>query len=284
MKISETDLILNPDGSVYHLNLLPHEIAETIITVGDQDRVLEVSKHFDRVEVKKQKREFITHTGTIGNKRISVISTGIGTDNIDIVFNELDALVNVDLESRKEKEHKTSLEIIRIGTSGSLQEDVPMDSLLFTTFGIGFDTLMNFYEFENSNNELMILDALKEQLPAFNPYIFSADSSLKRKLAEGMITGMTVTCSGFYAPQGRTIRVKNQHPEFIHQLKSFSYNGSRITNLEMETAGILGMAHVLGHKACSVNAILASRLDQKFSANPAAIVEKAIKLVLERIN
>ncbi|POY36343.1 phosphorylase [Solitalea longa] len=283
MIISETDLILNPDGSVYHLNLLPAEIAETIITVGDPDRVAEVSKHFDRIEVKKQKREFITHTGYVGSKRISVISTGIGTDNIDIVFNELDALVNVNIETRTEKDHKTSLEIIRIGTSGSLQSHIAIDSLLFSSFGIGFDTLMNFYEFENSNNELMILDALKEQLPAFNPYVFAADSSLKKKLAFDMLEGMTVTCSGFYGPQGRSVRVKNQHPNFIHQLKNFNYNGFLITNLEMETAGILGMAHVLGHKACSINAILASRLEQKFSTNPNAIIEKAIKLVLERL-
>lgn len=282
MQISETDLILNPDGSVYHLNLLPDDIADTVITVGDQERVAEISKYFDKIELKKGKREFVTHTGSIGNKRITVISTGIGTDNIDIVFNELDALVNVDLVQRTEKTEHKSLEIIRIGTSGSLQPDIPMDSLLFTTYGIGFDNLMSFYEYENSNSELTIREALNDQL-SFNPYVFAADKTLRNKLADGMHEGMTVTCSGFYAPQGRTIRVQNRHPDFINKLQQFSFNGSRITNLEMETAGILGMAKILGHKACSVNAILAARMETKFSKNPAAIIEKAIKLVLERL-
>ncbi|MNL15477.1 uridine phosphorylase [compost metagenome] len=211
-----------------------------------------------------------------------MISTGIGTDNIDIVFNELDALVNVDFQERIEKKVHRSLDIIRIGTSGSLQPDIPMDTLLFTTYGIGFDNLMRYYEYENSNTELTILEALNEQL-SFSPYVFSADKTLKSKLSEGMLEGMTVTCSGFYAPQGRTIRVPNRHPDFITKLQQFTYNGSRITNLEMETAGILGMAKVLGHKACSINAILAARLEKKFSKNPSAIVEKAIKLVLERL-
>lgn len=282
MQISETDLILNPDGSVYHLNLLPEDIADTIITVGDQERVAEISKYFDKIELKKGKREFVTHTGFIGSKRITVISTGIGTDNIDIVFNELDALVNVDLQQRTEKTEHKSLEIIRIGTSGSLQLDIPMDSLLFTTYGIGFDNLMSFYEYENSNSELTIREALNDQL-SFNPYVFAADKTLKNKLAEGMYEGMTATCSGFYAPQGRTIRVQNRHPDFINKLQQFAFNGSRITNLEMETAGILGMAKILGHKACSVNAILAARMETKFSKNPAVIIEKAIKLVLERL-
>ena len=283
MKISETDLILNPDGSVYHLHLHPEDVAETIITVGDQERVSEVSRFFDKIEVKKRKREFVTHTGWIGKKRITVISTGIGTDNIDIVFNELDALVNIDFHTRTEKSVKTSLDIIRIGTSGSLQNDIPIDSILFTTYGIGFDTLMNFYAYTNTSAESVIKEDLTKNITQLNPYVFASSSELENQFSEGMIKGMTVTCSGFYGPQGRQVRAKNSNLHFIDQLNKFRSGEQRITNLEMETAGILGMAHMFGHKACSINAILASRLEQKFSSNPNKVVEKAIKMIIEKL-
>ena len=284
--IPESDLIINPDGSIYHLNLLPEDIADTVITVGDPDRVGEVSKHLDRIELKKGKREFITHTGYLGNKRISVISTGIGTDNIDIVFNELDALVNIDFETRLPKTELKSLEIIRIGTSGAIQQDIPMDSLLVSEFGLGMDALMHYYLHNLSGDEHSILDDVKahfHHLKAVSPYITSADKSLIDRIGEGLQRGITVTAPGFYAPQGREVRARNAVPNLIELFRSFNSGKYRITNLEMETAGIYALAKALGHKALSVNAILASRVKFEFSKNPQLIVDKAINHVLDRI-
>jgi uridine phosphorylase len=284
--IPETDLILNPDNSVYHLNLQPEDVAETIITVGDPDRVGEVSKYFDRIDLKKGKREFITHTGYIGNKRITVISTGIGTDNIDIVLNELDALVNIDFNTRLVKEKSTSLNIIRIGTSGSLHADIPMDSILVSDYGLGFDALMNYYEAENNNLEVELLDQVKRHLANTKipePYLTKASSLLMEKIGFGLIHGITATAPGFYAPQGRQVSAKNKVPEFLNLLKTFEFETQRISNLEMETAGIYALAKALGHEALSVNAILASRAELKFSSNPQKTVDAAIRLVLERL-
>ncbi|RNL52361.1 nucleoside phosphorylase [Pedobacter jejuensis] len=286
MKIAESDLIINPDGSIYHLNLLPGDIADTVITVGDPDRVGEVSKYFDSIEFKKGKREFITHTGFVGNKRVTVLSTGIGTDNIDIVFNELDALVNIDFETREIKEQLTSLNIIRIGTSGAIQEDIPMGTILASSYGLGLDALMNYYVQDLSGDERNLLDAVNTHfghLQHINPYLTSANEYLLNSIGKDMVHGITVTAPGFYAPQGRKVRAKNSVPDFVHLLNSFNNNQNRITNLEMETAGIYALAKVLGHKALSVNAILASRVKFEFSNEPNKIVEKAIKLVLERI-
>ena len=286
-KLLESDLVINPDGSIYHLNLLPEDLAPTVITVGDLDRVHEVSKYFDRIEVKKGKREFITHTGYIGKKRITVVSTGIGTDNIDIVFNELDALVNIDFETRTVKNELTSLNIIRVGTSGAIQADIPMGRLLASSFGLGFDSLMQYYEYENSVEEQQILTAFSEVFAAkkgIQPYITAADDSLLNTIGKDMIHGITATAPGFYAPQGRQLRAKNAVPNFIGSLNSFALNQHRITNLEMETAGIYALAKALGHKALSVNAILASRVNAEFSSNPDEIVEKAIQVVLERLS
>lgn len=285
-KLSEADLIINPDGSIYHLNLLPEDIADTVITVGDLDRVAEVSKYFDSIEVKKGKREFITHTGYIGKKRITVLSTGIGTDNIDIVFNELDALVNIDFESREVKKELKSLDIIRIGTSGAVQKDIPMGTILASSFGLGFDALMHYYIHEVSGNEHTLLDSVKSHfshIKNIHPYVTAADQSLLNSIGKGMETGITITAPGFYAPQGRQVRAKNAVPNFIELLNSFSEGNNRITNLEMETAGIYALAKALGHKALSVNAILASRVKFEFSKEPNKIVEKAIKTVLERL-
>ena len=285
-KLSEADLIINPDGSIYHLNLLPEDIADTVITVGDLDRVAEVSKHFDSIEVKKGKREFITHTGYIGKKRITVLSTGIGTDNIDIVFNELDALVNIDFESRTVKKELKSLDIIRIGTSGAVQKDIPMGTILASSFGLGFDALMHYYVHQVSGDEHTLLDSVKSHfshIKNIHPYITAADPSLLNSIAKGMETGITITAPGFYAPQGRQVRAKNAVPNFIELLNSFKEGNNRITNLEMETAGIYALAKALGHKALSINAILASRVNFEFSTEPNKIVEKAIKVVLERL-
>ncbi len=285
-KLLESDLIINPDGSIYHLNLLPEDIADTVITVGDLDRVPEVSKYFDSIEVKKGKREFITHTGYLGKKRITVVSTGIGTDNIDIVFNELDALVNVDFKTRTVKENLTSLNIIRIGTSGAIQPDIPMGTILASTFGLGFDSLMQYYQHENTSEEQAILADFKNVFAdnkGIQPYLTAADKGLLETIGKDMVQGITATAPGFYAPQGRQVRAKNAVPNFISQLNSFKHGQHRITNLEMETAGIYALAKALGHKALSVNAVLASRVKFEFSNNPGEIVEKAIKTVLERI-
>jgi uridine phosphorylase len=286
MKISESDLIINPDGSIYHLNLLPGDIADTVITVGDPDRVGEVSKYFDKIEFKKGKREFITHTGYLGKKRVTVLSTGIGTDNIDIVFNELDALVNVDFETREIKKELTSLNIIRVGTSGAVQPDIPMGTILASSYGLGMDALMNYYLQKLSGDEQILMDDIKAHfghLKNINPYLTAASETLLNTIGKDMAKGIAITAPGFYAPQGRIVRAKNAVPDFIGLINSFKSNQHRITNLEMETAGIYALAKVLGHNAISINAILASRVNFEFSKEPNKIVAQAIKMVLERI-
>ena len=285
-KLSEADLIINQDGSIYHLNLLPEDIADTVITVGDPERVSEVSNYFDRIELKKGKREFITHTGYLGLKRITVISTGIGTDNIDIVMNELDALVNIDFKTRLVKESLKSLNIIRIGTSGAVQDDIPVGSIMVSEFGLGLDALMHYYLQDISGDEHMLLDAVKSHFHHLNgvsPYITAADRSLLDTIGKGLDRGITVTAPGFYAPQGRELRARSAFPGLITVLRTFTSGRYRITNLEMETAGIYALAKSLGHKALSVNAILASRVRFEFSKDPAKIIDKAIRLVMGRI-
>jgi uridine phosphorylase len=285
-RIAETELILNADGSVYHLNLLPGDVADTVITVGDPERVAAISKRFDHIELKKHKREFVTHTGVIGNKRLTVISTGIGTDNIDIVLNELDALVNIDLQTRQPKEQLKSLNIIRLGTSGAIQADIPVDSLLVSSAAFGFDTLMHFYQHQLSEEEKRLLNDFKKILPAdsgFSPYIATADTSLISKLTPDLHRGITITAPGFYAPQGRELRAKQALPGLMELIQGFNSGGQRITNLEMETAGIYGLATVLGHKAISFNVILANRATQVFSTQPEKIMEQFIGEVLKRL-
>ena len=285
-RIAETELILNADGSVYHLNLLPGDIAETIITVGDPERVAQVSRHFDHIELKKSKREFVTHTGTIGGKRITVISTGIGTDNIDIVMNELDALVNIDLQTRLPKAQLQKLNIIRIGTSGAIQADITIDSLLVSGAVFGMDTLMHYYEHPVSEHEIELLDSFKAALPKasnFSPYVASADSWLINKLATGLQQGITITAPGFYAPQGREVRAKAVYPNLMEAIQNFNLNGKRITNLEMETAGIYGMAALLGHRAISFNVILANRATKTFSKQPEQVMDNYIRQVLNKL-
>jgi uridine phosphorylase len=283
--INESELILNADGSIYHLNLLPEDLASTVITVGDPDRVAKVSKHFDRIELKKGKREFITHTGYLGNKRLTVISTGIGTDNIDIVLNELDALANIDFANRTVKSTLSSLDIVRIGTSGAVQQDVEMGTILASAYGIGLDALMNYYQGSYDGEEQALQVELAEYFSALNlkPYVAKAGASLLDRIAFDLPKGVTLTAPGFYAPQGRTVRSTNTIPNFIDLIKSFQYKDQRFTNLEMETAGIYALANMFGHQALSINAILASRVDGRFSSAPEEVVDKAIQLVLERI-
>lgn len=283
--INESELILNADGSIYHLNLLPEDLASTVITVGDPDRVAKVSKHFDRIELKKGKREFITHTGYLGNKRLTVISTGIGTDNIDIVLNELDALANIDFADRTVKSTLSSLDIVRIGTSGAVQQDVEMGTILASSYGIGLDALMNYYQGSYDDEEQALQVELAEYFSALNlkPYVAKAGASLMDRIAFDLPKGVTLTAPGFYAPQGRTVRSTNTIPNFIDLIKSFQYKDQRFTNLEMETAGIYALANMFGHQALSINAILASRVDGRFSSAPEEVVDKAIQLVLERI-
>lgn len=283
--ITETDLILNADGSTYHLNLLPGDIADTVITVGDPDRVGEVSKYFDHIELKKGKREFITHTGTIGSKRLTVLSTGIGTDNIDIVFNELDALVNIDFQSRKVNRKLRSLNIIRIGTSGAVQKDIEVDSLLLSSAAIGLDPLMHYYRQNLSSDEQDLLDAFKSALPASNliPYIASAGKELLAALGKNEQQGITITAPGFYSPQGRQVRAASTVPQLMDIVQDFNFNGQRITNLEMETAGIYGLAAAMGHQAVSCNVILANRATNVFSKQPGKIMDRYISHVLEKI-
>lgn len=285
-QISNADLIINQDGSIYHLNLLPEDVADTVITVGDPDRVSEVSRYFDRIELKKGKREFITHTGYIASKRITVLSTGIGTDNIDIVLNELDALVNIDFKTRKVKDQLKSLEIIRIGTSGTVQNDIPMDSILVSEYGLGLDALMQYYVHELNGDEELLLDAIRSHfhhLKGISPYITAANSTLLERIGKGLTKGITVTAPGFYSPQGREVRAKSAFPGLVELFSNFLSGNQRITNLEMETAGIYALAKAMGHKAISVNAILASRVKFEFSNNPAKIIDQAIQLVLSRL-
>jgi uridine phosphorylase len=285
-RISETDLILNADGSAYHLNLHPGDIADTVITVGDPDRVGEVSKYFDFIELKKGKREFITHTGTIGNKRLTVLSTGIGTDNIDIVFNEMDALVNIDFSTRRVNQTLRSLNIIRIGTSGAVQADIAIDSLLLSSAAFGLDPLMHYYKQTLSGKEQDLLNAFKETLPAdaiLSPYVASVGSNLLNQLGNGEQQGITITAPGFYSPQGRQVRAVTAIPNLMNIIQQFNFEGRRITNLEMETAGIYGLAASLGHQAVSCNVILANRVTQKFSMQPAKIMDHYIKQLLEQL-
>ena len=286
MRISETDLILNRDGSVYHLNLLPKHISDTIITVGDPSRVYKVSQYFDEVEFEMNKREFITHVGKYKEKKITVISTGIGTDNVEIFFTEIDALVNIDLKTREPKSKKKRLKIVRVGTSGALQEDIPIDSHLCSEYGIGLDNLMHFYDLKMDSFEKRMATDIKRkcELP-FTPYVVRGSQTLQAQIAGDMISGNTVTTPGFYAPQGRRVRAANKLPKLLEDLNYYHNKSSEfwLTNFEMETAGYYAMARLLGHDVLSVNAILANRVKNRFSKDPDKVIDALIKKVLDRI-
>ncbi len=288
MIIQESELILNADGSIYHLHLQPEQVATLIITVGDPDRVEKVSRYFDHIEHRVRKREFVTHTGRIGSTRLSVISTGIGADNIDIVLNELDALFNIDLASRVPAKQITPLTILRVGTSGSIRSEIGVDSLLMSRYAFGFDGLLRFYDAPGLCNNVW-LEALaqvtrhSEGLPCL-PYFAEADSDLISKFSTDFYPGVTATNAGFYAPQGRQLRAAIAVPGLITMLQKFDYQGNKITNLEMETAAIYGLATILGHRAISLNAILANRATGAFSSNPEKTERKLIETVLEKIS
>jgi uridine phosphorylase len=287
-RIAESELIINNRGAVYHLNLRPDELAPTVITVGDPDRVSEVSKLFDSIEVKRQHREFVSHTGFIGQKRISVVSTGIGPDNIDIVLNELDALANIDFDTRTIKPTLTALRIIRLGTSGSLQADIPVDSNVVSTHGLGIDNLLHFYRQETNEEEKQIMHSFvthtQVQDSLSYPYVTGAGSQLLKHFVEGYQHGITVTCPGFYGPQGRVLRLGLSNPAFIDRLSAFQFGQHRITNFEMETAAIYGLGKLMGHQCLSISAIVANRVTKEFSKNGAAAVENLIRKSVEIIS
>lgn len=284
MPLSEADLILNPDGSIYHLNLLPQDIADVIITVGDPDRVKQVSNHFDKIELSKQKREFYTVTGIYKDKRLTVISTGIGTDNIDIVLNELDALANINFKERLVNPQFRDLTFVRIGTSGALQPEIEVDSFLISEYAIGLDSLMKFYNLDWEAQK----DILQKNwndidwLQQYQAYVIGCDRSLLDIFRNNKIrNGITITCPGFYGPQFRKLRLRTKNN--LNNYSNLSLNGENISNLEMETSGIYALSKLLGHKAISLNAILANRATGKFSKKPEDTVDALIRYGLDKI-
>ena len=285
--IASSELILNPDGSVYHLNLKPEHIAHDIIFVGDQNRVEKITQFFDSIEFSTQKREFKTQTGLFKGKRITVMSTGIGPDNIDIVMNELDALVNIDLEKRKPKETLTSLNIIRIGTSGSLQEDIPVDSFVMAKFGLGLDNMLRSYLIDDVSN-IKIEDAFIKHtnwdLRKGRPYVIPCSEKLEKIIESNKIhKGITATAGGFYGPQGRVLRLNIQDKNLNSKMDNFNFEDNRITNLEMETGAIYGLGMLLGHNCLSLNAIIANRASGTFSDDPYKAVDELIAYTLDKL-
>nr|WP_315175305.1 nucleoside phosphorylase [uncultured Flavobacterium sp.] len=285
--IKDSELILNPDGSVYHLNLKPEQIATTILFVGDQDRVAKITKHFDSIEFTVQKREFKTQTGTYKGKRISVVSTGIGPDNIDIVLNELDALVNIDLKTRKVKDTLTALRIIRIGTSGSLQADIPVDHFVMAQYGLGLDNMLRSYLIDSiaeTRLETAFIEHTHWDLKKGRPYVIGCSTELEQLIANEQIhKGITATAGGFYGPQGRVLRLGIQDPALNSKMDSFTFEGNRITNLEMETSAIYGLGKLLGHHCLSMNAIIANRANGTFSQDPYKAVDELILYTLNKL-
>ena len=285
--IAASELILNPDGSVYHINLKPGQIANDIIFVGDQNRVEKITKHFDSIEFTTQKREFKTQTGTYKGKRITVMSTGIGPDNIDIVMNELDALVNVDLETRTVKKELTSLNIVRIGTSGSLQADIPCDSFVMSQYGLGLDNMLRSYlidEISETEMEEAFIAQTNWDMRKGRPYVIAGSKTLEKRLeSDKIFKGFTGTAGGFYGPQGRVVRLGIQDPKLNSKMDSFNFNGTRMTNLEMETGAIYGLGKLLGHNCLSLNAIIANRATGTFSEDPYKAVDELIVYALNKL-
>jgi len=288
MELKPSELIINQDGSIFHLHLLPQDIADDIILVGDQGRVDTVASYFDSIELKKQNREFYTITGNYKGKRITVLSTGIGTDNIDIVINELDALVNIDLKTRTVKKEHHTLNLIRIGTSGSLQKQVPIDSVLMSARSIGFDGLLNFYANRNSISDVEFESAFKkhvswdEILPS--PYVVNASEKLIKKLESDLtIKGVTISAPGFYGPQGRQLRLPILMENINDKIEAFEHKGQKITNYEMESSAIYGLSGLLGHNAITLCAIIANRATKEFSKDYKPTIKKLIQYVLDKL-
>lgn len=288
--LADTELIITPAGKIYHLDVHPDELADTVITVGDPGRVTAISQHFDAIEFRETHREFVTHTGRIGNKRLTVLSTGIGPDNIDICLNELDALANIDFQSRLPKAERRTLNIIRLGTSGALQQDIAPGALVISRYAMGLDNLMHFYQYQPNLVEAELMDTLLnlgqyiEQFPV-KPYVCEGSGVLADQLSKSEFEqGITITCPGFYAPQARSLRTPARMS--IATLEAWSqlqYKGTRLTNFEMETSAIFGLSRLLGHQAVSCNVILGNRLNGRFTDNPAGVVEKMISTMLPRI-
>jgi uridine phosphorylase len=287
MPIKQSELILNPDGSIYHLNIKPEHIASTIIFVGDQDRVDKITQHFDSIEFTTQKREFKTSTGYYKGKKLTVISTGIGPDNIDIVVNELDALVNINLDTREIKKNHTALNIVRIGTSGSLQKEIPVDSFLLSSHGLDLNGMLHAYQIDKISNpeiEAAFVQHTNWSAKKSYPLVISNANQLANKLISKKVhLGITATAGGFYGPQGRVLRLAIQDPDLNHKIDSFNFKGNRITNLEMETSAIYGLCKLLGHNAVSMNAIIANRANGTFSENPSKIISDLIEYTLQKL-
>ena len=282
--IPASELILNNDNSIYHLKLRPEHIAETILAVGDPSRVHKISQYFDRTDFQISNREFVTHTGTYRGRKVTAISTGIGTGNVEIFMNEIDALVNVNLKNRSINPGLKRLKIIRVGTSGTLRGDIPLGSYLVSDFAIGFDTLMSFHDLQYLASEIEIAHSIQKHLALpFLPYCVKCDEQLKRQICFDMIEGNTITCPGFYAPQGRMLRLSLKFPDLLESLISFHHKNTRLTNIEMETAAYYALGRLMGHQVLSVNAILANRANHTFSADPDAVVDGLIRKVLARI-
>ena len=285
--IGSSELILNPDGSVYHINLKPEHVSPNVIFVGDPARVDRIAKHFDSIEFTTQKREFRTIVGHKNKHRFTVISTGIGPDNIDIVINELDALVNIDLKKRVRKENHTSLNLVRIGTSGSLQKDIPVDCMVLGKYGLGFEGLLHFYKADHifdKDLEKAFIEHTNYPSNRSRPYFVKNDSALESKLlSDEVFTGITATAGGFYGPQGRVLRLELDRSDMNRKIESFRFKDLRISNLEMETSAIYGLSRLLGHKAVSMNAIIANRADKTFSQDPYRAVDQLIEYTLNRL-
>ncbi|MCX7548082.1 nucleoside phosphorylase [Xanthomarina sp. F1114] len=287
MSIKDSELILNPDGSVYHLNLKPEHIAHNIILVGDQDRVEKITKHFDSIEFSTQKREFKTQTGLYKGKRLTVISTGIGPDNIDIVLNELDALANIDFETRKPKDTHAVLNFVRVGTSGSLQKEVPVDAFVMSSHGLDINGMLHFYKIAdivNPDIENAFIKHTNWSANKARPIAITNSKTLEERFDSDQIyKGLTATAGGFYGAQGRSLRLPLQDPKLNEKMDSFNYEGLKITNLEMETSAIYGLSKLLGHHALSLNAIIANRATGQFSKDPKAVVERLITYTLNKL-
>ncbi|WP_462318375.1 nucleoside phosphorylase [Marinilabilia sp.] len=288
-RIEESELIINPDGSVFHLHIKPGELAPNVILVGDPGRVETVAAFFDSIEFSSNNREFVSRTGTYRDSRFTVLSTGIGTDNIDIVLNELDALVNVDFNTRQVNQQQKSLNIVRIGTSGSLQEDLPVDSWLLSESAIGFDGLLNFYEgcdrIADLEFERQLIEAVDWSPRLTKPYVVEADKGLFNLLhGKNVHTGITISAPGFYGPQGRVLRLPLQDADINEKLSAFRYREKQITNYEMECSAIYGLSALLGHKAATVCAIIANRKAGTASKDYKPVIKALIQYVLDRLS
>lgn len=286
VEIAPSELIINPDGSIYHIALRPDQLGDLVFVVGDQDRVALISKHFDKIEHRTQNREFVAHTGVFNGTHVTALSTGIGTDNIDIVVNELDALVNIDLEKRTPKTTQKALRIIRLGTCGALQEDIPCDTRIVSAYGIGMDNVLHYYAYENTDDETRLLNGLihatewPENLPL--PYVARADAKLVQALGHGNVVGLTLTSGGFYGPQGRQLRAVPSVEGLNEKLSAFEYEGTRVSNFEMETSALYGLGGMLGHRVCTMCTVVANRLRKEYSKDHHGAIDRMIKEALER--